>query len=245
LKYPSENGYNSLNIEDLGLIDYQSAWEYQTLIHQGLIEQKRVNPHSFDKIHKLILCEHPHVYTLGKSGKEEHLVMPLEELGSIQASFYKINRGGDITYHGPGQLVAYPILDLDKLFTDVHKYVRLLEETVIQVLHYYMIDGQRIDGLTGVWLDSNSKKARKICAIGVHLSRWVSLHGLAFNINSDLKYFNHIIPCGIASDDKAVTSLQVELGKSIDMSEVKELFIDAFVNNFELNKVSKINETIK
>lgn len=245
MNYPSTNGYNCLKIDDLGLVDYQLAWDYQTNIHQELIDQKRNHPEVFNKVHTLILCEHPHVYTLGKSGKEEHLIKPLQELNSIQASFYKINRGGDITYHGPGQLVAYPILDLDKLFTDVHKYVRLLEESVIQVLDVYKIEGHRIGGLTGVWLDPNTKKARKICAIGVHLSRWVSLHGLAFNINTDLNYFNHIVPCGIASADKTVASLHIELGHSVEMEEVKEIFIDKFVKNFELNIESKINETIK
>ncbi|NOT36498.1 MAG: lipoyl(octanoyl) transferase LipB, partial [Saprospiraceae bacterium] len=191
------------------MMAYDKAWEYQTQIHQRLIQQKRLDAQNFKQLHTLLLCEHPHVYTLGKSGKEEHLVIPEDKLDTIQATFYRINRGGDITYHGPGQLVAYPILDLEKLFTDVHQYVRFLEEAIIRVLREYNIEASRIDGLTGVWLDIDAPKPRKICAIGVHLSRWVSLHGLAFNVNSDLNYYNHIIPCGISQTDKSVTSLQV------------------------------------
>lgn len=228
-------GHRSLIVEDLGLRDYEKVWQYQTDIHQRLIAQKRMESPQFKHKHTLILCEHPHVYTLGKSGKEEHLIMPESELSNIQASFYRINRGGDITYHGPGQLVAYPILDLDQLFTDVHLYVRLLEESIIEVLKEYKIEAGRIEGLTGVWIEPETNKARKICAIGVHLSRWVSLHGLAFNVNADLNYFNHIIPCGIASQNKSVTSMHIELGRSVQMQEIKTIFIEKFVKLFELS----------
>ncbi|MEO6190617.1 MAG: lipoyl(octanoyl) transferase LipB [Saprospiraceae bacterium] len=229
----------TLILDDIGLIDYEQAWNYQTQVHNSLINQKKAKNVLMEQSHRLILCEHPHVYTLGKSGKEEHLVMPEEELSKINATYYRINRGGDITYHGPGQLVVYPILDLEQLFTDVHKYVRLLEESVIQTLMYYNIVGERVKEYTGVWLDVAGSNPRKICAIGVHLSRWVSLHGLAFNINSDLSYFNHIIPCGISSQDKSVTSLEKELGKKIDMEELKSLFVKNFGELFNLKIISK------
>lgn len=238
MEFKRQNDFNSLRIIDLGYIDYEQAWKYQTDIHQQLIEQKRNNPSAFELTHCLILCEHPHVYTLGKSGKEENLVIDSENLASINASFHKINRGGDITYHGPGQLVAYPILDLDKLFTDVHRYVRTLEECIIKVLEQFKLNAERIEGLTGVWLDKESKMPRKICAIGVHLSRWVSLHGLAFNVNSDLNYFNHIIPCGISSKEKTVSSLEKELGYKVNMEDVKNLFTKYFLELFELKEYS-------
>ncbi len=228
---------SQLKIIDLGLIDYKEAWDIQTAIHQQLINQKRLNTFDFSH-HTLILCEHPHVFTLGKSGEESNLLQPQDKMADINASFYKINRGGDITYHGPGQLVAYPILDLDKLFTDVHRFVRLLEKTIIDVLAEYGLEAGQIPGLTGVWINKNEKTPRKICAIGVHLSRWVSLHGLAFNINTDLDYFKYIIPCGIDPKEKQVTSLSKELNRIISIDEVKEKFIKHFITNFELNLIA-------
>jgi lipoyl(octanoyl) transferase len=212
---------------NLGLIDYKEAWDYQEELFESIIDVKRENRQrekegKFGKeTHsKLIFCEHPHVFTLGKSGQQSHLLINEAQLAAKGAQYYKINRGGDITYHGPGQLVGYPIFDLDNFFTDIHKYLRHLEEAVIRTLAEYDIKAGRIEGSTGVWLDWDNPKARKICALGVRSSRWVTMHGFAFNINSDLDYFTNIIPCGIS--DKAVTSLNVELGKQIDMTEVEE-----------------------
>ena len=210
--------------EDLGLIDFKEAWDYQTQLFDATIALKMANRN--DENHKtttsnyLLFCEHPHVFTLGKSGKETHLLLNENSLKARGATYYKINRGGDITYHGPGQLVAYPILDLDHFFTDIHKYLRFLEEAVIATLAEYGITAERVDGLTGVWIDGNKPTARKICAMGVKCSRWVTMHGIALNIKPDLSYFKNIVPCGI--DDKAVTSIQNELGKEIDMEEVKQ-----------------------
>ncbi|HAZ26089.1 MAG TPA: lipoyl(octanoyl) transferase, partial [Algoriphagus sp.] len=186
----------------------------------------------------LLFVEHPHVYTLGKSGKEENLLLDEAGLKSHHATYYKINRGGDITYHGPGQLVGYPLLDLDNFFTDIHKYLRLLEEAIILTLTEYGIEAGRIEGLTGVWLDHIAQKnPRKICAMGVKSSRWVTMHGFAFNINADLSYFGHIIPCGI--DDKAVTSLNKELGKPIPMEQVKEKVKRHLSQLFEMDLFEK------
>ncbi len=219
----------------MGLIDFKSAWDRQTEVHNHLIQLKRSQPDGSSFLyHSLLLCEHPHVFTLGKSGKETNLLQPLNMMNEIQAEYHRINRGGDITYHGPGQLVAYPILDLEKLFTDVHKYVRLLEQVIIDLLAEYSLIADRIPGLTGVWLDTKSARPRKICAIGVHLSRWVSLHGLAFNINTELNYFNYIIPCGIPHDAKSVTSLAAELGSQQDMEQLKLKFIEHFLDKFNL-----------
>jgi lipoyl(octanoyl) transferase len=218
---------------DLGLIDYQEAWDLQTKIHNQLILQKKENPEAFTH-HTLILCEHPHVFTLGKSGVESNLLQPLDKMDAIDAKFYKINRGGDITYHGPGQLVAYPILDLEKIHTDVHWFVRNLEQTIIEVVSEYGINADRIKGLTGVWIDKDGLLPRKICAIGVHLSRWVSLHGLAFNVNTNLDYFKYIIPCGIHPDEKKVTSLSIESKQTVSMEDVKQKFISYFISNFDL-----------
>lgn len=184
----------------------------------------------------LLLCEHPHVYTLGKSGKEEHLLIKKDKLDEIGATYYKINRGGDITYHGPGQLVGYPILDLDLFFTDVHKYLRYLEEVFIKVLADYDLKGERSNGETGVWLDTGTAKARKICALGIKASRWVTMHGWAFNVNANLDYFTKIVPCGI--EDKDVTSLEKELGKTIPMNEVKVKAQNYFAEIFEVDLVS-------
>ncbi len=211
---------------DLGLIDFKEAWDFQEELFQSIIDVKRANRKidSSETSHiktrsKLIFCEHPHVFTLGKSGQQSHLLINEEQLITKGARFYKINRGGDITYHGPGQLVGYPIFDLDNFFTDIHKYLRFLEEAVILTIKEYGLSGGRIDGSTGVWLDWDNPRARKICALGVRSSRWVTMHGFAFNVNSDLKYFSNIIPCGIT--DKAVTSLEKELGKPLEMKEVQ------------------------
>jgi len=208
---------------DWGLVDYQEAWRKQEGIFDqtvALKTQNRTNNTQLETPNYLIFCEHPHVYTLGKSGKPENLLLDEQALLDKKATYYKINRGGDITYHGPGQIVGYPILDLDNFFTDIHLYLRTLEEAVILTLADYGIAAGRYDGFTGVWLDADNEKARKICAMGVRCSRWVTMHGFAFNVNADLDYFKNIVPCGI--DDKDVTSMQRELGYKLDMEEVKE-----------------------
>jgi lipoyl(octanoyl) transferase len=211
---------------DLGLIDYKQAWDYQEELFKQVIDKKIVNRNravneQVPVENYLLFCEHPHVYTLGKSGSEKNLLLNEEELQIKEATYYKINRGGDITYHGPGQIVGYPILDLDQFFTDIHKYLRYLEEAIILTLKEYNIEAGRSPGNTGVWLDpEDAGKARKICAMGVRCSRWVTMHGFAFNINTDPKYFQNIIPCGIK--DKDVTSLEKETGRKIPMEEVKE-----------------------
>ena len=220
---------------DLGLIDYKECWDYQEKLFDATGSEKtRARTENRKAITKnyLLFCEHPHVYTLGKSGDEKNLLLNESQLKTNNAAYYKINRGGDITYHGPGQIVGYPILDLDNFFTDIHKYLRYLEEAIILTLKEYGIESGRIEGLTGVWLDCNNKlKARKICAMGVRTSRWVTMHGFAFNVNSDLSYFNNIIPCGIP--DKAVTSLNKELGREMDMEEVKEKVKKHFSHVFD------------
>lgn len=222
----------------LGLIDYQEAWTYQEELFKGTIDQKIRMRNGEDlgpTKNYLLFCEHPHVFTLGKSGDESHLLLNENQLESNDAKFYKINRGGDITYHGPGQLVGYPIFDLDQFFPDIHKYMRFLEEAVIQTLAEYNIVGGRVDGMTGVWLDGDKPTARKICAMGVKSSRWVTMHGIGFNINSDLSYFSHIIPCGI--QDKAVTSMELELGYTVDMIEVSEILKEKLSVLFNFNYV--------
>jgi len=213
-----------VRFEDLGIKDYQEVWNYQEKLFAETIALKieRRNGTSTEETkNHLLFCEHPHVFTLGKSGSLDNLLLNETGLEENEAQFYQINRGGDITYHGPGQLVAYPIFDLDYFFTDIHKYMRFLEEAVIRTLAKYGLKGERSDGFTGVWLDVNSPSARKICAMGVKSSRWVTMHGIGFNINSNLSYFSHIVPCGI--DDKAVTSLQKELNREIDMDELKAI----------------------
>jgi lipoyl(octanoyl) transferase len=221
---------------DLGLIDYQQAWDYQTNLFNQNLEIKKQNrdlPRNEQRAtnNHLLFCEHPHVYTLGKSGDEKNLLIKKESLHAIQASYYVINRGGDITYHGPGQLVVYPVIDLENFFTDIHQYMRLLEEAVIQTLREFQISAGRIKGLTGVWIDfENGIAPRKICALGVKTSRWVTMHGLAFNVNADLNYFKHIVPCGI--DDKAVTSLEKELGEKADMNVIKSIMKEKIVSLF-------------
>lgn len=222
---------------DLGLIDYQQAWDYQTDLFNKNLEIKKQNrdlPSNEQRItnNHLIFCEHPHVYTLGKNGDEKNLLIKKEDLHTIQASYYAINRGGDITYHGPGQLVVYPVIDLENFFTDIHQYMRLLEEAVIQTLQEFQISAGRIKGLTGVWIDFENGAPRKICALGVKTSRWVTMHGLAFNVNTDLNYFNHIVPCGI--DDKAVTSLQKEMGARLPMEQVKSILKEKIISLFDM-----------
>lgn len=214
---------------DLGRIDYQEAWDYQTVLHKELVSRKLANRDrrkageaEEEQRHYLLFCEHPPVYTLGKTGSTDNLLLNEEQLSEGGFTFYKINRGGDITYHGPGQIVGYPIFDLDCFFTDVHKYVRYLEEAVMRTLAEYGIETYREKGYTGVWIAaSNNKPKRKICAIGVHLSRWVSMHGFAFNVNPSLEHFNNIIPCGIDDKDKDVTSMAEELQRPVDIEEVK------------------------
>ena len=221
--------------KDLGLIDYKKAWDYQENLFQATISQKFENrklPEAQQKLtaHHLLFCEHNHVYTLGKSGKKEHLLVSDAQLKQLGATYYSINRGGDITYHGPGQLVGYPILDMDRIFTDIHKYLRYLEEIFIQILADYNLKGERSNGETGVWLDTGTSRARKILALGVRASRWVTMHGWAFNVNANLSYFGHIIPCGI--QDKEVTSLEQELGEKVPVEEIKvktkKYFCDLF-----------------
>jgi lipoyl(octanoyl) transferase len=215
-----------VTIQDWGLIDYKQAWEQQealfaetvklkTDMRNGLADAETPTPNY------LIFCEHPHVYTLGKSGKPEHLLLDEAGLKEKQAVYYPINRGGDITYHGPGQLVCYPILDLDNFFTDIHLYLRTLEEAVMLTIGEFGLKGERYPGYTGVWLDADQPNARKICAMGVRCSRWVTMHGLALNVNSHLDYFKHIVPCGI--DDKDVTSIERELGHAVDLKKAEQI----------------------
>ena len=213
-----------VHFKHLGLIDYKEAWDLQESLLKAAIDQKTENRKAGEELAKplnhLLFCEHPHVYTLGKSGSEDHLLLNAEALKAKQATYYKINRGGDITYHGPGQIVGYPILDLDQFFTDIHKYLRFLEEAVINTLAEYGIKSGRIKEYTGVWIDEDQpEKARKICAMGVKCSRWVTMHGFAFNVNTNLDYFNNIVPCGIK--DKDVTSMERELGTKVDMRTVE------------------------
>lgn len=226
----------TVSCEFIGLIDYKEAWDYQETLFKKAIDLKIAHRNGeTEEIpqHHLLFCEHQHVYTLGKSGKQEHLLLDESQLDEHEAKYYKINRGGDITYHGPGQLVVYPIFDLEQFFTDIHKYMRFLEEAVILTLKDYGITAGRMKGLTGVWLDEDTPKARKICAMGVKSSRWVTMHGIGFNVNTDLSYFSHIIPCGI--DDKAVTSMQQELGVKLDMQEVSKKLLQNLAELFEFN----------
>ena len=230
-----------VELEDLGLIDYKQCWDYQTKLFDASVQLKIKNrkfpENRVSTKNHLIFCEHPHVYTLGKSGDLKNLLIDGPKRKEKNISFYKINRGGDITYHGPGQLVVYPILDLDYFFSDIHKYLRLLEESVILTLADYGVTGQRLDGFTGVWVDAEKKTPRKICAIGVKCSRWVTMHGIGFNINSNLDYFKHIVPCGI--EDKSVTSLQKETNQKIDMKELKLRFKKNFKVLFGINWLDK------
>jgi len=209
---------------DLGASDYKQTWDFQEQLLQQIMQLKlEGRNHGFGDHaptpHYLLFCEHPHVFTLGKSGKPEHLLSNEQQLKTANATYYKINRGGDITYHGPGQIVGYPILNLDLFFNDIHRYMRFLEEVIIRTLKEYDIEGSRIEKLTGVWIDAGKPSARKICAFGVRCSRWITMHGWALNVNTQLDYFNHIVPCGIS--DKAVTSMAKELGKNLNIDEVK------------------------
>lgn len=222
--------------QDWGLIDYQLAWERQEMLFSETVNAKTENRNKGTSIavnNHLVFVEHPHVYTLGKSGKSDHLLLDDAGLRDKHATYYKINRGGDITYHGPGQIVGYPILDLDNFFTDIHLYLRTLEEAVILTLADYGIQAGRYPGFTGVWLDAENERARKICALGVRCSRWVTMHGFAFNVNTDLDYFKNIIPCGI--DDKDVTSMERELGHQVNIEEVKLILRKHIFKLFEMD----------
>lgn len=228
----------SVIFKDLGRINYKEAWDFQESIFSGVLNNKSENRNRSDDnqirtTDYLLFAEHNPVYTLGKSGDMNNLLANKNQLDDLGIEFFKINRGGDITYHGPGQLVGYPILNLDHFFTDIHRYLRTLEDVIIDTLFDYGLKGARISGETGVWLDPGTPFARKICAMGVRASRWVTMHGWAFNINTDLKYFQHIIPCGIS--DKSVTSLNIELGKKIDMLEVKQKVKYHFEKRFEVS----------
>ena len=234
----------SIQIQELGLKDYKETWDYQEEIFQSVIDIKIKNRREKTNIQTpnyFLLVEHPHVYTLGKSGDLSNLLISEDKLSEIGATYYKINRGGDITYHGPGQIVGYPIIDLENFFTDIHKYLRFLEEMVIRTLHEYGLKAERSKGETGVWLDVGTPFARKICAMGVRASRWVTMHGFALNVNSNLGYFDHMIPCGIKG--KAVTSLNVELGKmEVPMDEVKGKLLKHFAELFEAELVENTFE---
>lgn len=232
-----------VKVIDLKKIDYKIAWDHQEEIFKASVDRKienRKNPDDEQKLTEnyLLFCEHPHVFTLGKSGSINNLLLSEEELKEKSAQFYKINRGGDITYHGPGQVVVYPILDLENFFTDIHKYLRLLEEAVILTMAEFGLDAGRIEGLTGVWLDhkAGAPNPRKICAMGVKSSRWVTMHGIALNVNTDLNYFNYIVPCGI--DDKAVTSMKVELQKEISFEEVQKILLGHMLDLFEMQLIN-------
>lgn len=225
----------TIQLQDLGSKDFKDTWDYQEELFKGILDTKIKNRREdagLETNNYFLFVEHPHVYTLGKSGDVSNLLLNEEQLTEKGASFYKINRGGDITYHGPGQIVGYPILDLDNFFTDIHKYLRFLEEVIILALAEYGLKTERSPGETGVWLDVGTPFARKICAMGVRASRWVTMHGFALNVNANLGYFDNIIPCGIRG--KAVTSLNVELGKqTIDEAEVKAKILKHFKTLFE------------
>jgi len=227
----------NVQIQDLGTKDFKETWDYQEELFKGILDTKIKNRREaagLETNNYFLFVEHPHVYTLGKSGDMSNLLLNEDQLKEKGATFYKINRGGDITYHGPGQLVGYPILDLDNFFTDIHKYLRFLEEVIILTLDEYGLKATRSEGETGVWLDVGTPFARKICAMGVRASRWVTMHGFALNVNANLGYFDNIIPCGIKG--KAVTSMQVELGvKSVDETEVKSKILKHFSALFEAN----------
>jgi lipoyl(octanoyl) transferase len=224
-----------IELQDLGSKDYKETWDYQEILFKSIVDTKVKNRREdthLETSNYFLFVEHPHVYTLGKSGDMGNLLINEEQLKAKGASFYKVNRGGDITYHGPGQIVGYPILDLENFFTDIHKYLRLLEEMIILTLAEYGLKAERSKGETGVWLDVGTPFARKICAMGVRASRWVTMHGFALNVNANLGYFDNMIPCGIRG--KAVTSLHVELGKKqVDETEVKEKLLKHFMTLFE------------
>ncbi|MCG7501976.1 lipoyl(octanoyl) transferase LipB [Tenacibaculum sp. Mcav3-52] len=229
-----------IRISDLGRKDYKETWDYQTNLLDEIVSLKRERRNGDSEIETpnyFLFVEHPHVYTLGKSGDIKNLLLNEEKLKEKEATFYKINRGGDITYHGPGQIVGYPILDLENFFTDIHKYLRLLEESIILTIAEYGLEGERSEGETGVWLGVGTPFARKICAMGIRASRWVTMHGFALNVNANLGYFDNIIPCGIRG--KAVTSMEVELGRKVSEEEVKEKIIKHFKELFEVEELIK------
>ena len=231
----------TVTIQELGLKDYKETWDYQESLFKAIVDTKIKNRRESADLQTpnyFLLVEHPHVYTLGKSGDMSNLLVDEKQLAEKGATFYKVNRGGDITYHGPGQIVGYPILDLDNFFTDIHKYLRFLEEMIILTLAEYGLKAERSPGETGVWLDVETPFARKICAMGVRASRWVTMHGFALNINADLGYFDNIIPCGIRG--KAVTSLNVELGvREVNLAEVEQKLLKHFSNIFEAELTAK------
>lgn len=231
----------TIKIQDLGLKDYKETWDYQEQLFKSILDTKIKNRREdagLETDNHFLFVEHPHVYTLGKSGDIDNLLVDEAQLKAKNATFYKVNRGGDITYHGPGQIVGYPILDLDNFFTDIHKYLRLLEEMIIRTLAEYGLKAERSKGETGVWLDVGTPFARKICAMGVRASRWVTMHGFALNVNADLGYFDLMIPCGIRG--KAVTSLNVELGMDkVDEAEVKSKLLKHFMELFEADFKNK------
>ncbi|MFD2824429.1 lipoyl(octanoyl) transferase LipB [Lacinutrix iliipiscaria] len=231
----------TVELQDLGLRDYKDTWDYQEALFKSIVDAKIKNRREALNLathNYFLFVEHPHVYTLGKSGDMSNLLVDETELSKKGATFYKVNRGGDITYHGPGQIVGYPILDLDNFFTDIHKYLRFLEEMIILTLAEYGLKAERSPGETGVWLDVGTPFARKICAMGVRASRWVTMHGFALNVNADLGYFDHMIPCGIRG--KAVTSLHVELGqKEVNIEDVKEKLLKHFTILFEAGMTLK------
>lgn len=226
----------NIKLKDLGLTPYQEAWDIQQEIFDKIVNQKIENRKLAEDEQKptqseFLFVEHPHVYTLGKSGDVNNMLLNEDTLKQKGASFVKVNRGGDITYHGPGQIVGYPILDLDNFFTDIHLYLRKLEEVIIETIAEYGIKGERSEGETGVWLDVGKPTVRKICAMGVRTSRWVTMHGFALNVNSNLEYFDYIVPCGIRG--KAVASMHAELGREVDTEEVKEKIKNHFERIFE------------
>jgi lipoyl(octanoyl) transferase len=231
-----------VQLQDLGTKDYKETWDYQEALFKEIVDIKIQNRQSNSQLptpNFLLYVEHPHVYTLGKSGDFSNLLLSEKQLAAKGATFYKINRGGDITYHGPGQIVGYPILDLENFFTDIHQYLRFLEEAIILTLAEYGLHATRSEGETGVWFDVGTPFARKICAMGVRASRWVTMHGFALNVNADLGYFDNIIPCGIKG--KAVTSMHVELNRDVDESEVKAKILDHFAHLFEAEFVNGVS----
>ena len=238
---------NKVIFKDIGKMSYQAAWDYQTELHNEVKSAKLARRDwsekdraEAEKKNYLVFCEHPPVYTLGKSGSMTNLLLNENGLKEKEIEFFKINRGGDITFHGPGQIVGYPIFDLDEFFNDLHKYVRFIEEAIIRTLADFGVNGGREQGFTGVWLPAtDTKPKRKICAIGVHVSRWVTLHGFAFNVNTDLNYFKYIVPCGIDDADKEVTSLEAEIGKTVDLNKVKICLKKHFSELFEFEYVSQ------
>jgi lipoyl(octanoyl) transferase len=241
------NQNKEVQFVDLNLVEYKQAWDLQeTLLNRiatvkladrGLSEDSKEITENF-----LLFCQHPHVYTLGKSGDESHLLLQESFLSTIGATYFKTNRGGDITYHGPGQLVGYPILDLENFYTDIHLYLRMLEEAIIKTCEGYGLVAGRIEGLTGVWINPTQEDARKICAMGVKASRWISMHGFALNVNTDLSYFSHIVPCGIAT--RGVTSLQQELGQEMDFQSVSDVVKGHLVDLFKMELVDVSRETL-